>query len=167
MTRAGTAQPARMARSTSTARSVPAASPAAVSATTRYGDGCKPSDHGGCPGRPGSTGSMTDGPATATAKVHTMLAPMAMSPARPASIPSDLTRPIGPAGPAPPAPAPPPFPRPPPVPSAPPAPPGPRAPAVWSSAYGERPGHVGELVRPVQLGPQAGPGGPVRELHLN
>src|ERR1035441_461805 len=149
MTRAGTAQPARMARSTSTARSVPAASPAAVSATTRYGDGCKPSDHGGCPGRPGSTGSMTDGPATATAKVHTMLAPMAMSPARPASIPSDLTRPIGPAGPpgpagpaGPPRPhagqgpagggagpgAPPPPTHPPPAPPPPPRPPPPRRP---------------------------------------
>ncbi len=92
--RAGIAQPARSARSTSTSPSVPAASPAAVSATTRYADGCRPSDHGG-PVRPGSTGSMTEGPATATAKVHVTLAPMAMSPVRPVFIPSDLTRSTG------------------------------------------------------------------------
>src|SRR5208282_326230 len=45
--------------------------------------------------------------------------------------------------------------------------PVPPAPAAWSYASGERPGDVGELARTVQLGAQAGPGGPVRELDLD
>src|SRR6201985_2987633 len=78
---------------------------------------------------------MTEGPATATANVPAPLAPMAMSPARPA----DSARPRRPL----------------------------IAPAARSSPDGEGPGDVGELVRAVQLGAQAGAGGPVGQLHLD
>src|SRR5690348_12260971 len=57
---------------------------AAVRAITRYGDGAAANAHGGWPGRPGSTGSITDGPRTATVKVSATLTAMAASPARPA-----------------------------------------------------------------------------------
>ena len=59
---------------------VPAASATAAMATTRYGDGPAAKAHGGWPGRPGSAGSMTDGPSTATANVRAMLAALRASP---------------------------------------------------------------------------------------
>src|SRR5512146_3385667 len=86
---------------------------------------------------------MTDGPATATANVHATLIPTATSPAVPARAVSagravDVRYLVMAAR------------------------PGRRSPPG-----GERPGDVGELVRAVQLGPQAGPGGPVRQVDLD
>src|SRR5690242_651340 len=87
---------------------------------------------------------MTDGPATATANVAATLIPTMTSPAVPARTAGagravDVRYLIMAARPC-----------------------RPR-----SAPGGERPGDVSELVRPVQLGAQAGPGGPVRQVHLD
>ncbi len=81
--RGDTDQPRRAAFMVSASPAVPAASARAAIATTRYGDGLAAKAHGGWPGRPGSAGSMTDGPATATAKVSATLTALRVSPSRP------------------------------------------------------------------------------------
>ena len=65
MSQGDTVQPRRVARRVSTRPAVPAAIANAVRVTTRYGDGWAANDHGGWPARPGSAGSITEGPSTA------------------------------------------------------------------------------------------------------
>ena len=64
---------------------VPAAMAAAARATTACGAGCAASDQGGWPGPPGSAGSISEGPAPATANVSAALSAPAASPARPSA----------------------------------------------------------------------------------
>src|SRR5271165_1135425 len=78
-----TVQPRRIARSVSATPSVPAASPVAARPTARYGFRPRSNAQGGWPWAPGSGGSISDGPAAATATVQTMLTAVAASPARP------------------------------------------------------------------------------------
>ena len=118
---------------------------APVSATTRSGEGCADSDHGGWPAAPGRAGSIKEGPSRATVTVSAKLTAVRVRPGPACALPvrHTLSGWLG-AG------------------SAVSALGGVRS-RLPGLAGGERASDVGELMGPVQLGVQVLAGGPVRQ----